>query len=151
MGLRDSPPEPSAPRKVESGTACEVWQVQSNTMRIDWSRKGIIVLTLVGHGNGEFAAPCLRRLNEALRASERLKLAIDCWEAPGYDTALRIALTEWMVEHRSRIEQIHVLARAPMVRMGVSVANLALGGLIKTYALRPSYEVAVKQLSATHK
>jgi hypothetical protein len=54
-----------------------------------------------------------------------------------------------MADHRSQIEAIHVLAKAALVRMGVSVANLTLGGIIKTYALRPSFEVALKQLHAT--
>jgi hypothetical protein len=149
MDLRDSAPEPSALRKIESSATFEVWQVQSSTMRFDASRKGIVMLTLVGHGYAEFGALCIRHWNEALRRSDRLTLLVDFWDAPGYDSPLRVALTEWTVEHRSQLDTIHVLARSPIVRMGISVANLALGGLVKTYSLRASYDVAVKSILAS--
>jgi hypothetical protein len=117
-------------------------------MHLDGSRKGIVSLTVVGHGHAELVTPCVRRWNEALRTSERLTLLIDFWDMPGYESFFRVGLTEWGLEHRARLEPIHLLARSPLVRMGVSVANLALGGLIKTYALRASYDVAVASLGA---
>ena len=45
-----------------------------------------------------------------------------------------------------RLEPIHMFFRSPLVRMGVAVADLALGGFIKTCALRASYDLAVKHL-----
>lgn len=151
MDISNPAPTRDALRKVESAPTFEVWSLKSSTMRLDWSRAGIVVFTVVGYGHAEFGPPCIRRWSDALRTSERLTSVTDFWDVSGYDSRLRIELTEWLLERRSRLEPLHLLARSPIVRMGAAVANLALGGLIKTYALRANYDAAVNQLSATSK
>jgi hypothetical protein len=39
-----------------------------------------------------------------------------------------------------------MLTRSQLVSMGATVANLALGGLIKIHTLRTSYDLAVQKL-----
>jgi hypothetical protein len=154
MTICDSPPEPPELRKVESGPTFEVWRMRSSTLRLEWSRAGrvaVVRLTVVGHGHIEFAGPCIRRWEDALRTSERLRFLVDFWSMPTYDSPFRIGLTEWTAEHRGRLEPIHMLTRSPLVRMGAQVANLALGGLIKTYTLRTSFDLAVKELDGAPK
>ena len=147
MPRSDSVPDADAPRKVDSGPTFEVWQLRGSSIRVDWSHANVVALTVVGYGHAAFGPPWLRRATEALRTSERLTLLIDFWDMPSYDSQLRVSMTEWALEHRSRLEPTHMLARSPIVRMGVAVANLALGGLIKAYALRANYDAAVKQLN----
>jgi hypothetical protein len=138
--------DPERIQKVESGATFEVWGFRASTARLEWPRPALAVLQIVGHGHGELAAPILRRWDEGLRKSERLTLLCDFWEMPGYESSLRLALTDWSVEHRARLEPIHVLTRSRLVSMGVAVANLALGGLIKVYTLRTNYDLALQKL-----
>ena len=145
---RDSVPDPEALRKLESGSTFEVWQVRSSTMRLDRSHAGVVALTLVGHGHTEFAAPMLRCWTEAARKSERVTLFVDFWEMPGYESQLRVSMTEWALAHRAQLEPMHMLARSSLVRMGIAVANLTLGGLIRIHTQRPSYDIALKPFKA---
>jgi hypothetical protein len=132
--------------KVESGSDFEVWRFRSTTLHIEWARPGIIAFTVVGHGHAEFAAPCLRRWNVGLRKCGRLTLLSDLWDMPTYDSGFRLAVTDWCVRNRARLEPSHVLMRSQIVSMGVAVANLALGGLFNVYTLRASYDAAVQKL-----
>jgi hypothetical protein len=144
MPRSDSVPEQEALRKVESGPTFEVWQLRASSMRLDWSRAGIVELTLSGHGYAEFVAPSLRRWNETLLTCERLTLLVDFWDMPGNESQLRLGMTDWVLEHRTRLEPIHLLTRSPLVRMGVTVANIALGGLIQIHGMRATYDSALK-------
>jgi hypothetical protein len=137
---------PEGLERVESGAGFEVWQCRSSTLRLDWRRVSIVEMVVTGHGHGEFAQPCIRRWEEALRKVDRITMLSDFWAMAGYDSALRLALTEWSAEHRDRVEQIHMLTRSQLVSMGATVANLALGGLIKIHTLRTSYDLAVQKL-----
>ncbi len=133
-------------QRVESSSSFEVWQCRSSTLRLDWRRAGIVESIVAGHGQREFAQPCIRRWDEALRKNDRVTLLADFWAMPSYDSALRLALTEWSAEHRDRLEPIQMLTRSQLVSMGATVANLALGGLIKIHTLRTSYDLAVQKL-----
>lgn len=62
----------------------------------------------------------------------------------GYDSGVRIGMTELILRHRRRIASVGVLVKSKLVAMGVSVANLALGGFIKSYNSRSSYEAAIR-------
>ena len=49
---------------------------------------------------------------------------------------MRTEWTHWLVTHRARLDDLHIVARSKLVTMGVAVANLALGGIIKLHAQR---------------
>jgi hypothetical protein len=141
--------KPPELRKVESGPTFEVWRMRSSTLRLEWLRAGhiaILRLSVVGHGHAEFAGSCIRCWNRVIHTSEQLRFLVDVWEMPTCDRRFRIELTEWAVEHRAQLEPIHLLMRPSLVSMGARVANLALGGLINTYTLRASFDLAVKEL-----
>jgi hypothetical protein len=129
-----------------SGFTREVWQLRQSTLRLDWPRAGIVGITIEGYGHLEFANPCTQRLEEALRATERLTVLADFGEMSGYDSGYRIALTDWVAKRRPRLDAVHVLSRARLVNMGVAVANLALGGMLTTYTERSRYDRAIRDL-----
>ena len=65
--------------------------------------------------------------------SQQLSFFHDWSKVTGYDTQARITITSWSVKHRSRLVTAHMLARSKIVRMGVSVANIAVGGIAKLH------------------
>jgi len=55
-----------------------------------------------------------------------------------YDSDVRKRLTDWGVRHRKMLYEIHIAHSSALVRMGVSVANVALGGMIQPHSTRLS-------------
>jgi len=62
----------------------------------------------------------------------------------GYDTSSRVDLTSWVMRHREAT-RLFIGLRSKLVAMGVSVANLALGDVIKTCSSTSSLENALEQ------
>lgn len=62
-----------------------------------------------------------------------------------YESESRIMLTKWAWERRARVS-FHILVGSRMVAMGVTVANLALGGLLHDYTRREDLEAALAQV-----
>jgi len=66
-----------------------------------------------------------------------------------YHPKVRTAATEALKASLPEIEAIHVYATSTIVRMGVSVANLALGGIAVTHANRAAFEAKFKAAAST--
>lgn len=124
---------------VASGPTYEVWRGAKGTARLDWTRDGSVRIIVKGHGHGDFANPEIRRWTDALRLAPKAKLVIDFWEMDSYDSKLRVLMQEWASKRTKEVE-VFVLAKSKLVVMGVSVANLAVGGIIKAYSRREDFD-----------
>jgi len=81
-------------------------------------------------------------------ASGKLTVFHDWLDMTGYDSSCRKRITDWTVRHLSSYAEVHVALRSKLVAMGVQVANIALGGLVKTHKSRASLEAAVRAVVA---
>jgi hypothetical protein len=54
-------------------------------------------------------------------------------------------LTAAFLDKRKRISGLHVLVGSKLTAMGVSVANLALGGIVTSHSERPPFASALDQ------
>lgn len=79
-------------------------------------------------------------------ASGKLTVFHDWLEMTGYDPSCRRRITQWTVSNLSHFSEVHVALRSKLVAMGVQVANIALGGLVKTHRSRASLEEAVRDV-----
>jgi hypothetical protein len=70
----------------------------------------------------------------------------DWMEMTGYDTKTRLRLTAWAVAHRKAYEEVHVAARSRIIAMGVHVANLALGGVMRFHTGIAALEVELARV-----
>jgi hypothetical protein len=59
----------------------------------------------------------------------------------GYDTKTRLRLTAWSVAHRHVYQEVHLAVRSRIIAMGVQVANVAVGGIMRAHAGVASLEV----------
>lgn len=118
-------------------------------MTLRWkTRVPVFEVLIVGHGGAEFGPALIRRQDAQLAEAGSLNLFYDFSGMPTYDSELRVACTKWIQAHASFVPKIHVVVRSKMVAMGVSVANLALGGIIQTYTQRTgAFEKALANLS----
>lgn len=74
----------------------------------------------------------------------KVALFDDLEDLRGYDSGVRVQLTDWSRQHRHEIVAFHILTRSKLVAMGVTVANLALGGQIRAHTRRTDFDAALR-------
>src|SRR4051794_15808909 len=100
---------------------------------------GILLVQMAGFGDGEFATHIIDAIDREIEGGRRIKVFIDMEEMTNYDSTLRTKLTTRFLQCRKEIDAFVVLAKSRIVSMGVSVANLALGGIISVHDDRPGF------------
>ena len=73
----------------------------------------------------------------------------DWLEMTGYDSSSRVKLTTWSIAHRHAFQEVHLAVRSRVVVLGVQVANIAIGGLIRTHSGIASVEIELARVMAT--
>jgi len=99
----------------------------------------LLVVRLSGHGEAQFARPILEAFDK-LEKSSAAHLFFDAEELDNYESSLRVELTGRLFPERARLTSFHVLVRSKLVAMGVSVANLALGGIVNSTSDRKRFK-----------
>jgi hypothetical protein len=132
-------------REVDRGLTFETWQ-GSGAMRLDWSRQGHVRVIVHGHGHVDYADAVVARWESVRRVNGRVTLHIDFWEMPTYDSGLRVGMTGWATKNRDSVDGVHVVTRSKLVSMGVSVANLAMGGIFTTHVQRAEFDLLMTKL-----
>lgn len=137
--------KPSVPPELlESNPLAQVWRSEKGTMVLRWTERGVIGISVQGHGDRGLVPMAVRRTDALLSAHGSLALYYDFWHMPTYDSEMRSEWTAWASQHRPQVTGLHVLQRSKFVAMGVSVANLALGGLIRSYTERRPFLTALR-------
>lgn len=125
---------------VQSGPSFEIWRGPKGVMRLDWTRKGAVRVIVDGHGHGEFAAPTVRRYDDAVRAGVKVTAVADFWKMTSYDSPFRQALQEWGSKHKKDMEAAVVASTSKLVAMGISVANLAMGVPMRAHSRKTDFD-----------
>lgn len=68
----------------------------------------------------------------------------DWLEMTSYESRCRVELTNWVMSHRAQ-SRLSIAVRSKLVAMGVSVANLVLGNLIKIRESASELELDLEQ------
>jgi hypothetical protein len=105
--------------------------------------QGVLVFQIVAHGDKSFVAPIVAGFERSLRVGPS-QMFVDVELMTSYDTDLRIEVTAAMARERKRIGCLHILVRSKIVAMGVSVANLALGGIMTIHGSAPPFQQALQ-------
>jgi hypothetical protein len=100
---------------------------------------GILLIQLSGIGEEEYAEHVIEAIDRQLERGARLRLFIDMEGMTNYDSAMRTKLTTRLLQCRNEIDAMVVMAKSRIVTMGVSVANLALGGIIRAHEDRGEF------------
>ncbi len=99
-----------------------------------------------GYATTDVVEAIVEQREVILREAGRIALFDDLEHMTGYDSGVRVRLTEWSRENRSRIVAFHILTRSKLAAMGVTVANLALGGQIRAHVRREGFELALTEV-----
>jgi hypothetical protein len=115
-----------------------------------WARAPILLAQMIGYGDGRFADPIIAGFDELAIGKLPIHIFFEMGAMENYDSALRTRLTSHFSQHRGKIAALNVFTRSKLVAMGVSVANLALGGLITSHANLAAFQAALdRKLSET--
>ena len=106
--------------------------------------KGLVLQRLVGHGDAELMRTMTRELDKALAEASPISIFDDFEELEGYDSEGRLHLMAWTKENWAELRMVHILVRSRVVATGLSVANVAFGGAIRSHTERPRFEAAFK-------
>lgn len=121
----------------------QCWATPRGALGLWTPAPALLVMALTGHGDAGFVAPIVGELGRL--SGPALQLFVDAGELSNYDSALRIELTAAFDQQRERIQYLPVLLGSKIVAMGVTVANLALRGLVTPFSEREAFLSALNQ------
>lgn len=105
--------------------------------------ESLLVLRFDGYTEAALAAAFLPHTMAFARRVERFTGFLDLSEISGYDTEVRTLSTEATRAFLPRIGGMHFFVTSRLVAMGVSVANLALGGRLTVHTTRAPFFAAL--------
>lgn len=100
-----------------------------------------------GYGEVAFVAPVIAEIADALAVAPPVTSFFEAQALRKYDSDLRIGLTDFFLQHRESLETLHVLVGSPLVSMGVSIASLALGQMVRPHSDRGRFLAVIDALS----
>jgi hypothetical protein len=133
----------SPAERISQGARHEHWRAGRSKLELSWSTSGNLLTVFDGHGDARFAPIIVRRLDAQARQHERITLLFDAWNIAGYDSVVRVEMTDWCRKNRAKIYTVHVAVQSKLVSMGITVANVVLGGLVNGVTDRPTFEKLV--------
>ena len=107
---------------------------------------GVLLVRFDGHARAPVADAIIVALDAAVAVYGSVIVFDDWYGATGYDSAVRLKLTDWTRRNDAKLRGTHVLVGSRLIAMGLSVAGLALGKHFHTYSDRDMFETAL----ATH-
>ncbi|MEM6956613.1 MAG: hypothetical protein AAF411_05940 [Myxococcota bacterium] len=136
---------------VEEGVRESTWRSDKGSLKIQRPCPHVVVFVESGYLDAEFAPPIEDASNQALAeaGTSNLHLFVDAYDLTGYAPKVRKNPTNWLMAHRNRVEVQHMLVRSKITKMGLSVASLALGGLIQGHSSRAAFQVALDETVRT--
>jgi hypothetical protein len=136
-------PGPTRAAEIGAESRLVVATTSSGEHRIWVPAPGIVATACMGHGSAELAGFIERDMTRVLEAEGGAHVFADWAKMTGYDSAARIQLTRWMKKIRPLMTGFSVLVRSRFVAMGVSVANLALGGNLQSFTSEQAFRRAL--------
>jgi len=119
---------------------------KTGTVVVTSPMDGVVVLRMSGNVTKEVVPSVVALVGKMFAANPiPTTYFYDLWDMSAYDSALRVELTNWHLAHRDTLKALHAVARSRIVRMGVTVANLALGK-ITSHDNRSTFEAALRKL-----
>jgi hypothetical protein len=132
---------------VDGASARDEWSNDRGTASVELRSPSVVVVTATGHLDSTLGKHVIGTVDTLVRDGAR-HLFFDLEELNDYVTEARLEITRVLLESRSNVLSIHVLARSRIVRLGASVAALVLDGLI-LYRDRDRFTAALRNALAS--
>lgn len=127
-------------------TADEIgWATDRGELRIRRPTPLVLVFVETGYLDAEFAPHIVNANDEAVLGGMKPHIFVDCESLEGYAPPIRTEPTKWLQRNHKRVLKQHMLVRSAVVRMGLSIASLTLGGIITGYTDRQAFDGALEE------
>jgi hypothetical protein len=134
-------------REVEgSAKGATAWRSDRGFLEVRRPSAAVVHFIEEGYLEADFADLIQAALDRALEQGEKLHIFVDAFDLEGYDPRVRASATDWLREHRARVVVQHMLVRSKITRMGLSVASLALGGVLEGHSARASFDAVLARV-----
>ena len=123
----------------------QVYQSERGQLIIRTYQAPIILFIEQGFLEKGFVPYIERAQNVLMQQGGKPSIFVDAETLNGYEPEIQSSATQWVKANKHRIAAQHMLVSSLITRMGLSVASLALGGVIKGYMSRPEFEAALRR------
>ena len=106
-------------------------------------KPNVVYFQVTGHLDKTIGRRFLDLVDRVVAVQSHFHAFCDFADTTGYDSEVRTMFTQWVASHRIRTT-VHILVGSKIVSMGVSVANLALGGSLIGYTSRAIFDAAFR-------
>jgi hypothetical protein len=108
-------------------------------------RPNIVVIRTIGHLDVRMCGKIVEWTDLTL-ARGKSHVFHDMETMTSYEPAARQELTEYAEHKATLIDSVNVLFSSRLVAMGVAVANMVLGGALRTFGTRKTFEARIREL-----
>ncbi|MCS6899211.1 MAG: hypothetical protein RMJ98_03970 [Myxococcales bacterium] len=109
---------------------------------------GVLLYIEKGYLEGSRGELIVAGMDRELKFAPKLTIFVDGEHLEGYDPPVRTMPTDWLKKNTARVDSQHMLVRSQIAKMGLSVAGLVLGAVIKGYTERRPFEQALQAVVA---
>jgi hypothetical protein len=104
----------------------------------------VVYTVFEGYVDAELCAKMLDELSRLCTPLSKVVQFTDAELLRGYTPEVRPLASEWMKSLGRKLVSDHILVRSKVVAMGVAVANLAVGGILRAYSSRSDFNAAAR-------
>jgi len=126
--------------EISSTPTERVWESPRGRVIARTPARGVLVFIETGFLHDDFAEKLIRSLDAALTPGRKLEIFVDAVNLESYSPLIRTAPSDWLKAHLNQINKQHMLVASRITRMGLSVASLALGGVLVGYTDKSDFE-----------
>jgi hypothetical protein len=119
------------------------WSTERGSVTYERLAPNVVLVRLNGHLDAGFAEHIKGAIGAVLAEGKKPHLFFDAWNATSLDTAFRAQLTPWHRQIAPRVEGQNVLVKSKILAMAITVANMAIGHILKPYNKRHEFEAAI--------
>jgi hypothetical protein len=120
------------------------WFTASASCAVIEEGPSVVRVVMRGRMKTGLARSIVGALEGLFQRQKPLDLLWDLEAMEAYESAVRVECTNVLLSNWSNVKSVHALAKSNIVRMGVAVANLALGNRVVSHHERSTFEAALR-------
>lgn len=126
-----------------TGKPDEEFQEQDGKLAIWYPRPRIACSKITGRFLFSFAERLMERFDRIIDDGHKLLVCHDWGDVASYDTRVQAEFTTWAQKRPGTTEAVMIFANSPMLRFGVTVTNVTVGGFMRVYDSRSRLQSAL--------
>jgi hypothetical protein len=134
---------------IGSGTELGSYKDELGELVIRRMAPGVLLFVERGYLVGSCAHLIIEAQERELLTVPSLTLFVDGIGLLGYDPPMRTVPTDWLKKNKTKVVAQHMLVTSQIARMGLAVAGLVLGTVIKGYTDKREFDLALRGVVAS--